>query len=150
MVFVQGITPALMFGMLHSGGLFALAVAAIYALLAWGIWESKEWALISAIIFTLPQLFVVSTKLFSWQFFVGGAFGAGIAPSSSLLNTRIASYYSLGARFDLAFSERSQSLLSGYKSIGSENFVLLNVVAVIVLAILTTIFLKHRSKPAKT
>jgi len=148
-LFFQGITPALVFGFWRPGGILLLAVAAIYALLAWGIWASKRWALILAIIFTVPQLFIVSSKLFSWQLFIGGAFGPGVAPSSSFLNTRFTSFYSVGAGFNFAISERSQSLLSAFTFIGSETFILLNAVAVLVLTMLTAIFVRCRSEAEK-
>jgi hypothetical protein len=144
-LFLQGVMPALVFGFWRPGGLFLLLVAVIYVVLAWGVWSSKRWALIAAIIFTVPQLFVISTKLFSWQFFIGGAFGAGVAPMSSLLDSRISSFFSLGARFDFAVSERCPSLLASFTYIRSETFVLLNVVALLIFAILLSI-LRRPSK----
>ena len=147
-LFLQGIAPALAFGLWRPGGSFLLVVAAIYAVLAWGIWASKRWALILAIGFTVPQVFIVSSKLFSWQFYIGGAFGPGIAPASSLLETRFTAFFSVGARFDFAIFERSQSLLSGFTFIRSESFVLLNVVAGLILSILVAILLRCRGQSA--
>src|SRR5262245_36003060 len=95
---LQGSVPVLVFGFPWPVGLFLVAVAVIYAVVARGVWFSKRWALITALIITAPQLFVVSSKLFSWHFFIGGAFGAGFATGSSLLDCRIASFYSFGAR----------------------------------------------------
>lgn len=146
MLLLQGATPALVFGVWRPGGTLLVVVAMIYVFLAWGVWASKKWALVLSIIFTVPQLVVISSRLFSWQFYIGGAFGPGIAPSSSLLDTHLASFFSLGARFDFAVSERCPSLLEGYTSIGSETFILLNVVALLVFTILTAILLKSRRK----
>jgi len=146
-LFLQGLMPALVFGFWRPGGLFLLVVAVIYAVLAWGVWSSKRWAVIAAIIFTVPQLFIISTKLFSWQFFIGGAFGAGIAPSTSLLDSRISSFFSLGARFDFAVSERCPSLLASFNYIRSETFILLNAVGFLIFAILLA-SLRRRSKVA--
>ena len=128
-----------------------LVAAAIYALLAWGVWNSKRWALLAAIIITVPQLFIVSSALFSWQFFVGGAFGPGIAPSSALLDTRLTIFYSAGVQFDFAFFQRSRSLVAGFPYIGSETFVLVNLLAALALTILVNAFLKcHSETPQAT
>lgn len=144
-LFLQGVMPALVFGIWRAGGLFLLIVAVIYAVLAWGVWSSKRWSVIAAILFTVPQLFIISSKLFSWQFLIGGATGVGIAPSSSLFDSRISSFFSLGARFDFAVSERCPSLLANYTYIGSERFILLNAVAFLIIAILLSI-VKRRAK----
>jgi hypothetical protein len=120
----QGIIPALVFGFWRPGGLFLLAVAVTYAVLAWGIWLSKRWALIAALIFTAPQLVIISSNLFSWHFFVGGAFGAGIATASSLLDCRIASFFSLGARCDFAVFKQSPPILANYRYVQSDTFFL--------------------------
>jgi len=135
-LFLQGVIPVLAFGFQWPVGLFLLAVAVIYAVLAWGVWFSKRWALITALVFTAPQLLIISSGLFSWQFFIGGAFGAGIATAPSLLDCRIASFYSSGARFDFAVFERSPSLLANFRYVQSETFVLLNVVALLIFALL--------------
>ena len=144
-LFLQGVLPALVFGFWRPGGLFLILVAGTYTALAWGVWRSKYWALIAAIIFTVPQLLVISTKPFSWQFYVGSAFGAGVAPNSSLLDTRITSFFSLGARLDFAVAERCPSLLGSYTYVKSETFVLLNAVAILVLAVLLSLV----RRPAK-
>ena len=136
LLLLQRITPALVYGVWRPGGLFLLAVAAVYALLGWGVWASKQWALILALILTAPQLVIVSTKLFSWQFYIGGAFGPGLAFSSSLLDTRFTVFASVGARFDCAVSERCSSLLASYPFIVSDTFVLLNAGALLIFTIL--------------
>jgi hypothetical protein len=136
LLLLQGVAPAFVFGFWRPGGFFLLVVAAIYALLAWGVWASKRWALFLAMIFTVPQLMVISSKLFSWQFYIGGTFGVGVAPSSSLLDTRLTSFCSWGARFDFAVSERCPSLLAGYAFIHSETFILLNVFALLIFTTL--------------
>ena len=141
---LQGVMPAVVLGFWHPGGLLLLVVAVIYAVLAWGVWSSKRWAIITAIIFTVPQIFVVSSGLFSWRFYIGGAFGAGIAPSSSLLDTRFASFLSWGAGFDFAIFGRSRSLLDGFTYIHSETFILLNVIALLIFTLLLAALRKCR------
>ena len=105
-------------------------------MLAWGVWFSKRWALITALIFTAPQLIIISSKLFSWLFFIGGAFGAGIAAESSLLDCRIASFFLFGARCDIAVFKHSPLILANFRYVQSETFVLLNVVAILIFALL--------------
>jgi len=135
-LFSQGAIPVLVFGFPWPIGLFLVAVAVSYALVAWGLWFSKRWALIAALIFTAPQLFVVSSELFSWDFFIGGAFGAGFATASSLMDCRIASFYSFGARCDIAVFKHSPSILANFRYVQSETFVLVNVVSVLIFALL--------------
>ena len=143
-VLLQGVMPALAFGFWRPGGFVFLAGAVTYALLAAGVWKSKRSSLLAAIILTIPQLGIVSSALFSWQFFVGCALGIGIAPSSTLLDTRLTTFCSVGLQLDFAFFERSRSLLAGFRHVESETFFLVNLFAVLVLAILVNAFLRCR------
>ena len=147
--FLQGALPLLLFGLFHPAGVPLLLSAAIYAAVGWGVWNSRIGALIGGVVLTLPQLFILSSSLPSWQFYVGGAIGFGIAPARSLMDIRFCVFSSYGVRFDFAISERSQSLIAAFPFVRSESFLLLNIYAAVLLASLV-FALRERNKRLQT
>jgi hypothetical protein len=140
--FLQGALPVMLFGLFHPMGVLLLLSALTYAAIGWGIWNSRIWALMGGVALTLPQLVILSSGPLSWQFYVGGSIGFGVAPSWSLIDVRLCTFFSYGVRFDFAIFERSRSLMAAYPFIRSESFVLVNVYAAFLLTSLLSVLKK--------
>ena len=132
---LQGVGPALLFGVWRPGGWFLACLATIYAFLTVGLWQGRRWALPLAFALTLPQLFVFSSSWFSWRFYVFASRGFGVAPADTLMQVPLFTYRSFGGCLNFAFGY-SQPLIADYVSTGHQSFVLLNVLAIPLLALL--------------
>ena len=134
-LFLQGVGPAFLLGAWHPGGWFLAVLAAIYAPLGVGLWRGRQGASVLAFALTLPQLFVFSSSWFSWRFFVFASRGFGVAPADTLMEMSFFTYGSFSGCLDFA-SGYSQPLTADFASTGHRSFVLFNVLAVPLLALL--------------
>lgn len=148
-IFLQGVVPVLLFGAMRPSGWFLLGLAVVYALLTSGLWAGRRWAVLSAATITLPQLLILSSQLFTWRFYVGASYFGGISFASSISDSRLFIYNSVGAAFNCSFFRYNSALLAELPGIRSDAFLCINVVPIVVLSFLISTFILQFDTPKR-
>jgi hypothetical protein len=140
LVLLQGLSPMLVLGCLTP----ARYTYIIYALIALGLWKSKRWVFILAILITLAQLVTFSSPSYVWDLALGFKFGPYFT------HLAYGGYSYVGAHFDADFHRPDSRMLQMYTFVHEDTFVLINLFAIILTILLLIQFCRiGRQTPNK-
>ena len=141
---LQGLCPVLIFGCIKPSNRVFLVVAIAYALIALGLWMSKRWVFVLAILVTFLQTVTFSFPSFAWGFYIGPTVGPFF--TLPLSQADYGAFFRLGVYFTVAVDEPGTSLQRLYQ-MSSNTFVLLNVFSIILTALLVIQFFRVGHQP---